>query len=100
METLHILAGHVKIFTNADDAAVTVDYVVLLGAIIMLGLAIAGTVALGTMNYSSDVSDYLEAVEAGNASNGNPGNDKNVGNAGETPNGGDDWGSGSKGKSE
>lgn len=30
----------------------------------------------------------------------NPGNDKCVGNAGETPDGSDDWGSGSKGKSD
>ncbi|MEX2580287.1 MAG: hypothetical protein WD342_14610 [Verrucomicrobiales bacterium] len=31
---------------------------------------------------------------------GNPGNDKAVGNAGENPDGGDDWGSGSRGKGD
>jgi len=31
---------------------------------------------------------------------GNPGNHKNVGNAGENPDGGDDWGGGSRGKSD
>jgi hypothetical protein len=150
-------------FFGREDGAVTVDYVVILGAVIGLGLAVTGSVASGTIDYGDAISSYLLNVDvsdgasdgsdveatddnssdtstdsssdsssdgnssesdgsddgssdssssdgnsgdssssdnsSGGSGSGNPGNDKDVGNAGETPNGSDNWGSGSNGVS-
>lgn len=58
----------------------------------------------GTATESGTTSDSGTATDGGTddgstATDGNPGNDKDVGKAGETPDGGDDWGTGSNGKS-
>lgn len=53
-----------------------------------------------TDNTSSEGDSGGTDTSSGSGGPGNPGNDKAVGNAGETPNGSDDWGSGSNGRSD
>ena len=45
-----------------EDGAVTVDWVVLTGAIVGLGLAVIGTVGSGALDYSSGIGAYLTAA--------------------------------------
>lgn len=52
-------------FTRAEDGAVTVDWVVLTGAIVGLGMAVMLSVSGGTTSLASSVSDYLADVEVG-----------------------------------
>ena len=46
-------------FWRSDSGAVTVDWVVLTGATVGLGIATAGAIALGTSNLSGDVSEFM-----------------------------------------
>lgn len=122
---MRLFAAHTQFFRD-ESGAVTVDYVVLTAAVLAVGIGVLSSVGGGTIDFSSALSDHIEAIEvgvgdgasggttqsAGSAGSsggggsepssggvGNPGNDRNVGGAGETPNGGDDWGSGSNGQS-
>ncbi|MBV1902434.1 MAG: hypothetical protein KUG58_02240 [Marinosulfonomonas sp.] len=49
-------------FTKDEDGAVTVDWVVLTGAIVGLGLAVIGTVGSGALDYSSGIGAHLTAA--------------------------------------
>ena len=51
-----------KLFTNFfadEDGAVTVDWVVLTAAIVGLGIAVLSTVAGGSGDLATSISDYL-----------------------------------------
>ena len=48
-------------FAKDEDGAVTVDWVVLTGAIVGLGLAVIGTVGNGALDYSSGIGAHLSA---------------------------------------
>ena len=50
-----------KHFLASEDGAVTVDWVVLTGAIVGLGFAVITTIAGGTTNYATGVGGYLSA---------------------------------------
>lgn len=143
-------------FFKDESGAVTVDWVVLTGAIIGISMSVIAVVSAGANATADTVGGRLTALAGTNLSlgamadlgatsgsdlgadnggeaqttpsddsedgtqsadssgsetdsgsdstgstggTGNPGNDKDVGKAGENPNGSDDWGSGSKGRS-
>ena len=59
-----------KLFTNFfadEDGAVTVDWVVLTAAIVGLGIAVLSTVAGGSGDLATSISDYLgSSITVGN----------------------------------
>ncbi|MCB1336421.1 MAG: hypothetical protein KDK10_02825 [Maritimibacter sp.] len=107
-----------KTFLLDDSGAVTVDSVIVMGGVVWMGAAVVGDIGVATMGvtdrinerleYSSVIAEILGDYGPGSELDGgsmecnaaNPGNDKCVGNAGENPNGDDDWGSGSNGRSD
>ena len=50
----------IKLFAKDEDGAVTVDWVVLTGAIVGLGIAVLTTVSEGTTDLAEDIGDSLE----------------------------------------
>ncbi|MBF9034549.1 hypothetical protein HKCCE2091_09880 [Rhodobacterales bacterium HKCCE2091] len=54
-----------KNFLTDESGAVTVDFVVLTGAIVMLGLAALGVVSQGTADLSNDTSAEIASIDAG-----------------------------------
>ncbi len=50
-------------FVTQEDAAVTVDWVVLTAAIIGLGLAVIAVIAGGALDHSAGVGAYLSAQD-------------------------------------
>lgn len=46
-------------FLKSDDGAVTVDFVVLTAAIVVLGLAIGTTVSRGVIGLGNDIEDTM-----------------------------------------
>lgn len=49
----------IKLFAKDEDGAVTVDWVVLTGAIVGLGIAVLTTVSGGTTDLAGDIGDSL-----------------------------------------
>lgn len=47
-------------FRNDEDGAVTVDFVVLTAAIVLLGLAVGAAISSGAQNLANDIRDNLE----------------------------------------
>lgn len=111
-------------FLRDETGAVTVDSVIVFGGSVWMAAAVVSDVSVATMGVTDKINERLEyssivaeimgeygpggAQDSGSdtgsraesgACAGNPGNDKCVGNAGENPDGGDDWGTGSHGKS-
>lgn len=110
-------------FLRDESGAVTVDSVVVLGGSVWMAAVVVGDISVATLDVGAKINQRLEYAsilaeilddygpgtnvggeDVGGAEEvdcvGNPGNDKCVGNAGENPNGGDDWGSGSNGMSD
>lgn len=52
----------VKLFAKDEDGAVTVDWVVLTGAIVGLGIAVLTTVSGGTTDLAGDIDSELESM--------------------------------------
>lgn len=52
----------VKLFAKDEDGAVTVDWVVLTGAIVGLGIAVLTTVSGGTTDLAGDIDGELESM--------------------------------------
>ena len=50
----------IKLFAKDEDGAVTVDWVVLTGAIVGLGIAVLTTVSNGTTDLAGDIDTALE----------------------------------------
>ncbi len=50
----------VKSFLSAEDGAVTVDWVVLTGAVVGLGFAVIATIAGGALDHSTGLGAHLD----------------------------------------
>jgi len=53
------MLNFIKKFRNDEDGAVTVDWVVLTAAIVLLGAAVASTVRTGAVDLASDISKEM-----------------------------------------
>ena len=58
------MLNFIKNFRNDEDGAVTVDFVVLTAAIVVLGLAVGGAVSSGAQNLAGEVSAEMNASAA------------------------------------
>ncbi|KJZ18257.1 Flp family type IVb pilin [Loktanella sp. S4079] len=59
------MLNFIKNFRNDEDGAVTVDFVVLTAAIVVLGLAVGGTVARGAKGLANEIETSLNEMNAG-----------------------------------
>ena len=50
-------------FRKDEDGAVTVDFVVLTAAIVVLGLAVGGAISTGAENLANDIETSLNAQQ-------------------------------------
>lgn len=57
------MLNFIKNFRNDEDGAVTVDWVVLTAAIVLLGAAIAATVRTGAVDLAGDIGTELTDFE-------------------------------------
>ena len=55
------MLNFIKNFRNDEDGAVTVDFVVLTAAIVVLGLAVGSAVSSGAKNLANNIEDQLDA---------------------------------------
>jgi len=55
------MLNFIKNFHNDEDGAVTVDFVVLTAAFVVLGLAVGTAVSTGAKNLANNIEDQLEA---------------------------------------
>jgi len=51
-------------FRNDEDGAVTVDFVVLTAAIVVLGLAVGTAISRGAQGLANDIEDSLDNMNA------------------------------------
>jgi Flp pilus assembly pilin Flp len=51
-------------FRNDEDGAVTVDFVVLTAAIVVLGLAVGGAISSGATGLANEIEDSLGNMDA------------------------------------
>jgi len=51
-------------FRNDEDGAVTVDFVVLTAAIVVLGLAVGGAISRGAEGLANDIENSLDNMSA------------------------------------
>lgn len=51
-------------FRNDEDGAVTVDFVVLTAAIVVLGLAVGGAISRGAQGLANDIENSLDNMDA------------------------------------
>ncbi|MFA8441286.1 Flp family type IVb pilin [Yoonia sp.] len=58
------MLNFIKNFRNDEDGAVTVDFVVLTAAIVVLGLAVGGAVSRGATGLANDIEDSLDNMNA------------------------------------
>ena len=58
------MLNFIKNFHNDEDGAVTVDFVVLTAAIVVLGLAVGTAVSNGATELANDIETSLLAQEA------------------------------------
>ena len=54
------MLNFIKNFRNDEDGAVTVDFVVLTAAIVVLGLAVGGAISAGARDLANDIQSELE----------------------------------------
>ncbi len=59
------MLNFIKNFRNDEDGAVTVDFVVLTAAIVVLGLAVGGAVSRGATSLANDIETSLTNMNAG-----------------------------------
>ncbi len=64
------MLNFIKNFRNDEDGAVTVDFVVLTAAIVVLGLAVGSAVSQGATNLANDIETDLNAQCSGTACGG------------------------------
>jgi len=57
------MLNFIKNFRNDEDGAVTVDFVVLTAAIVVLGLAVGGAVSRGAGELANDIETSLNAQQ-------------------------------------
>lgn len=53
------MLNFIKNFRNDEEGAVTVDFVVLTAAIVVLGLAVGGAISTGAEGLANDIRDEL-----------------------------------------
>ena len=56
------MLNFIKNFRNDEDGAVTVDFVVLTAAIVLLGLAVGAAVSSGAENLANDIATELNSI--------------------------------------
>ena len=56
------MLNFIKNFRNDEDGAVTVDFVVLTAAIVLLGLAVGAAVSSGAENLANDIASELNTI--------------------------------------
>ena len=56
------MLNFIKNFRNDEDGAVTVDFVVLTAAIVVLGLAVGGAVSSGAKNVANEIQTSLNTT--------------------------------------
>ncbi|SIT91637.1 hypothetical protein SAMN05421665_3431 [Yoonia rosea] len=54
------MLNFIKNFRNDEDGAVTVDFVVLTAAIVVLGLAVGGAISSGAQDLANDIETQLD----------------------------------------
>ena len=54
------MLNFIKNFRNDEDGAVTVDFVVLTAAVVLMGLAVGTALSTGASNLAGDIQDNLE----------------------------------------
>jgi Flp pilus assembly pilin Flp len=59
------MLNFIKNFRNDEDGAVTVDFVVLTAAIVVLGLAVGGAISNGAKGLANDVKSELDSTCVG-----------------------------------
>ena len=59
------MLNFIQKFRNDEDGAVTVDFVVLTAAIVVLGLAVGGAVSTGAGNLANDIRSDLNGQCSG-----------------------------------
>jgi Flp pilus assembly pilin Flp len=55
------MLNFIKNFRNDEDGAVTVDFVVLTAAIVVLGLAVGSAISTGATGLANNIQDTLES---------------------------------------
>ncbi len=60
------MLNFIKNFRNDEDGAVTVDFVVLTAAIVLLGLAVGAAISQGATDLANDIEDELGTIDIGN----------------------------------
>lgn len=58
------MLNFIKNFRNDEDGAVTVDFVVLTAAIVVLGLAVGTAVSNGAKGLANEIEDSLDNMSA------------------------------------
>lgn len=58
------MLNFIKNFRNDEDGAVTVDFVVLTAAIVVLGLAVGGAISSGATGLANEIEDSLDNMNA------------------------------------
>ena len=58
------MLNFIKNFRNDEDGAVTVDFVVLTAAIVVLGLAVGGAVSSGAKGLANEIETSLNNMNA------------------------------------
>ncbi|MGJ8589115.1 MAG: Flp family type IVb pilin [Yoonia sp.] len=61
------MLNFIKNFRNDEDGAVTVDFVVLTAAIVVLGLAVGGAISTGAGNLANDIEADLTSQCSGSS---------------------------------
>ena len=59
------MLNFIKNFRNDEDGAVTVDFVVLTAAIVVLGLAVGSAVSTGATGLANKIENSLNSQSAG-----------------------------------
>ena len=62
------MLNFIKNFRNDEDGAVTVDFVVLTAAIVVLGLAVGSAISRGANDLAGDIENTLTTQSAGGGS--------------------------------
>lgn len=58
------MLNFIKNFRNDEDGAVTVDFVVLTAAIVVLGLAVGGAISSGATGLANEIESSLDNMDA------------------------------------
>ncbi|WP_439154724.1 Flp family type IVb pilin [Yoonia sp.] len=61
------MLNFIKNFRNDEDGAVTVDFVVLTAAIVLLGLLVGNTLRTGATELATDITTDLQGIDPSNS---------------------------------